>query len=170
MASSFEVPAGGDQLFRTQLLAPEGQPSRAEAALGEDVETRAAAAAAPAIWEKAPRRVVVAGSAVQADEAARRVARVVIRSIMVREGFCLILWGGGEDGGRWGKKSRDGRARKQLMRGGLQWRSSLPVNTRDASGDDVFSTSGCGDSYLLATTMYVRSYYFKYYPYYCSYY
>ena len=92
MASSFEVPAGGDQLFRTQLLAPEGQPSRAEAALGEDVETRAAAAAAPAIWEKAPRRVVVAGSAVQADEAARRVARVVIRSIMVREGFCLIPW------------------------------------------------------------------------------
>ena len=76
----------------------------------------------------------------------------------------------GEDGGRWGKKSRDGRARKQLVRGGLQWRSSLPVNTRDASGDDVFSTSGCGDSYLLATTMYVRSYYFKYYPYYCSYY
>ena len=100
MASSFEVPAGGDQLFRTQLLAPEGQPSRAEAAPGEDVETRAAAAAAPAIWEKAPRRVVVAGSAVQADEAARRVARVVIRSIMVREGFCLILWGGGGRGGK----------------------------------------------------------------------
>lgn len=103
MASSFEAPAGGDQLFRTQLLAPEGQPSRAEAAPGEDVETRAAAAAAPAIWEKAPRRVVVAGSAVQADEAARRVARMVIRSIMVREGFCLILWGGG----RWGKMGEE---------------------------------------------------------------
>ena len=114
MASSFEVPAGGDQLFRTQLLAPEGQPSRAEAAPGEDVETRAAAAAAPAIWEKAPRRVVVAGSAVQADEAARRVARMVIRSIMVREGFCLILWGGGG----WGKMGEDGgRSRETAERG-----------------------------------------------------
>jgi hypothetical protein len=43
------------------------------------------------------------------------VARVVIRSIMVREGFCLILWGGG---GRWGKMGEDGgRSRETAERG-----------------------------------------------------